>query len=116
MSILKYIDRLKRMDDLIRRKATGNAQEFAKKLEISQSQLFEELKEMKTLGAPIQYCHTRRSYFYEQDGKLVIDFTAEGRIVKGGLNIFDNFTYSRITRVLSDKLLCSRFLKEPREI
>ena len=29
MSLLKYIERLKRMDDLIRRKATGCADEFA---------------------------------------------------------------------------------------
>ena len=29
MSLLKYMERLKRMDDLIRRKATGCADEFA---------------------------------------------------------------------------------------
>jgi Mn-dependent DtxR family transcriptional regulator len=94
MSILKYIDRLKRMDDLIRRKATGTAQEFAEKLGISPSQLFQDLKEMRTLGAPIDYCPKRKSYFYEKEGKLVLDFATEGQALKGGQNIFENFTHS----------------------
>ena len=42
MSLLKYLERAKRMDDLIRRKATGNVEEFASKLGISQ----------KRMGAP----------------------------------------------------------------
>lgn len=91
MSILKYIDRLKRMDDLIRRKATGSAIEFAEKLEISPSQLFQDLKEMRALGAPIDYCPKRKSYFYGKEGKLVLDFTNEGQAVKGGQNFFENF-------------------------
>jgi biotin operon repressor len=53
MSLLKYIDRLKRMDDLIRRKATGSPEEFSQKLNISRSQLLQDLKELKELGAPI---------------------------------------------------------------
>jgi hypothetical protein len=89
MSILKYIDRLKRMDDLIRRKATGTPDEFAERLHISPSQLYADLNEMRALGAPIQYCSTRKSYFYELEGKLVIDFSTGGKAVKGGQGIFD---------------------------
>jgi hypothetical protein len=99
MSILKYIDRLKRMDDLIRRRATGTAQEFAEKLHISPSQLFQDLKEMRALGAPIDYCQKRKSYFYEKEGKLVLDFAAEGQSLKGGQNIFENFTHSSMAGV-----------------
>ena|SRR5882762_10429567 len=94
MSLLKYIDRLKRMDDLIRMKATGCANDFAHKLGISQSQLFQDLKEMKELGAPIQYCPTRKSYFYESEGRLTIDFMNEGQSIKGGKNMFDFYLYS----------------------
>jgi hypothetical protein len=89
MSLLKYIDRVKRMDNLIRLKATGCANEFASKLGISPSQLFQDLKEMKQLGAPIQYCSVRKSYVYESNGRLTIDFMSDGQHIKGGKNIFN---------------------------
>jgi predicted DNA-binding transcriptional regulator YafY len=77
MSLLKYVERLKKMDDLIIKKSTGNAEEFAKKINVSSSQLFKELKEMKELGAPIQYSHQKRSYFYSRNCKMVLDFIEE---------------------------------------
>ena len=87
MSLLKYIERLKRMDDLIRRKATGNAQEFAEKLGISQSQLFQDLKEMKELGAPVNYCQISRSYEYTRECGVILDFGKSK--IYGGNNITD---------------------------
>jgi hypothetical protein len=89
MSLLKYVERLKRMDDLISRKATGCAAEFARKLNISQSQLFNELKEMRELGAPIQYCQTRKTYFYENEGELTISFKTSS-FIKGGTKLINS--------------------------
>ncbi len=88
MSLIKYIERAKRMDDLIRRKATGCADEFAAKLGICQSQLYQDLKEMKELGAPIEYCPTRKSYFYNTEAKLTFTFNTNLSQIKGGQNIF----------------------------
>lgn len=90
MSLLKYIERLKRMDDLIRRKATGCADEFASKLGISKSQLYDELKEMKELGAPIEYCPTRKSYIYSAEASLTFTFRSDFKQIKGGQNIYRN--------------------------
>lgn len=93
MSLLKYIDRLKRMDDLIRRKATGNAEEFAEKLGISPSQLFQDLKEMKELGAPVNYCHISRSYLYTRDCGVILNFKSGN--IYGGMQVdeFRSFEY-----------------------
>lgn len=96
MSLLKYIERLKRMDDLIRRKSTGRAQEFANKLGISQSQLYEDLKEIRQLGAPVEYCGVRKSYIYTTDTRLIFSFRNEFENIKGGKN---NFGDSSITGV-----------------
>jgi hypothetical protein len=96
MSLLKYIDRLKRMDDLIRRKATGNAEEFARKLNVSPSQLFQELKEMKELGAPVEYSHNRKSYCYSSECKMVLDFVKDGKALNGGKNILNFSEHSII--------------------
>jgi predicted DNA-binding transcriptional regulator YafY len=89
MSLLKYVERLKRMDDLILKKATGNAEEFAKKINVSSSQLFKELKEMKVLGAPIEYSHERKSYFYSKNCKMVLDFIEASEARKENENVFE---------------------------
>lgn len=74
MSLLKYISRMRKIDRLIRMKATGRPDEFAEKLNLSRSSLMESLQEMKTLGAPITYCRYRKSYVYKSDVNLVIRF------------------------------------------
>lgn len=99
MSLLKYIHRLKRMDDLIRRKATGTPEEFAAKLGLGKSVLMEELSELRELGAKIAYCRERRSYYYEQSFLVMIgkQHGQSGETIKGG-NFFRRFcTDSDIT-------------------
>lgn len=115
MSLLKYIERLKRMDDLIRRRATGTAEEFSRKLEISKSQLFQDLKEIRELGAHVTYCHTRKSYVYENNCKLVLTFDQSYNI-RGG-NKFQNFSYSSIAGLSSVNLLMheQQFSRESRK-
>ncbi|NOS94486.1 MAG: HTH domain-containing protein [Cyclobacteriaceae bacterium] len=70
MSLLKYIERARRMDDLIRRRATGGSEEFARRLGISRSVLMENLKDLKEMGAPIQFCETTRTYYYKSEYHL----------------------------------------------
>lgn len=72
MSLLKYIERFKRMDDLIRRKATGAPDEFASRLNISKSMLMYELNDLKDLGAEVDYCSTTKSYYYVRPFALII--------------------------------------------
>ncbi len=72
MSLLKYVERLKRMDDLIRRKATGTPEEFANRLGIGRTILMEELRELKELGAELCYCKVRHSYYYANEFILKI--------------------------------------------
>ncbi len=72
MSLIKYIERLRRMDDLIRRKATGTPDEFANRLGLGKSVLMQELFELKELGAEITYCRVTKSYCYERDFILKI--------------------------------------------
>lgn len=74
MSFLKYLHRLQRIDDLIRRKATGNPKEFANKVNLCRSALMKYIREMKELGAPIAYCKHRESYYYEEEKELFTGF------------------------------------------
>ncbi|HTH58446.1 MAG TPA: HTH domain-containing protein [Cyclobacteriaceae bacterium] len=85
MSLLKYIDRLKRMDSLIKKEVTGTSNEFAEKLGISRSMLMENLNELKELGAEIAYCSYRRTYHYTNKFSIVI---GAAETVTGGINFF----------------------------
>lgn len=88
MSLLKYLERAQRIDNLIRRKATGNAEEFAHKLGLSRSVLMEHLRDMKELGAPIRFCDKRHSYFYEEDFNFIISRKSVLQDLRGGSNFF----------------------------
>ncbi len=70
MALLKYIERVRRIDMLIHMKATGPPMEFANKLGIRRSTLFQSLQEMKEMGVDIRYSNTRGSYYYA-DGRRI---------------------------------------------
>lgn len=82
MSLLKYINRLKYIDYMIKRKATGNLASFAGKNSLSKRSMSAVLSEMKALGFPIKYDRSRNSYYYDEDGKMVDKlFIKEGEIL-----------------------------------
>ena len=64
MDVIKYFNRIKAMDNCIRRKATGTPEEFAEKMNFSRSTLMEYIKLLKELNAPIEYDNLRKSYYY----------------------------------------------------
>lgn len=70
MWLIKYFDKIKRMDSLIARKATGNPNEFSEKLHLSKRSLMSYLQAMKSLGFPVKFDKERSTYFYEQNWKV----------------------------------------------
>ena len=70
----KIIERFEKIDYLITKKSTGSPSEFAKKLDIGESTLYEYLNELKVKGAPILYNKYKETYFYEEEGKFKIIF------------------------------------------
>jgi len=71
MSLRKYLERLKLTDSLIRKRGTGNSASLAKKLDLSRASVYKLIQEMKEEGFPISYCHTDKTYFYNEEGKMV---------------------------------------------
>ena len=73
--IENIVTRLKRIDRLVRLKATGSPQDLASRLGISTSTLYEHMDTMKRVfGAPLRYCRKRQSYVYDEEGKLELTF------------------------------------------
>ena len=70
-----YEDKLhliERIDKLIRLNATGTSYQLAELLCISRASVFRLLKYLRTMGAPIEYCKYRQTYYYQYSVKLGI--------------------------------------------
>ena len=70
----EIFQRLVRIDQLIRIKATGTPVELADKLGISERSVYEYLNLMKDLGAPIKFSSYRQTYYYDEEGSFNISF------------------------------------------
>lgn len=75
--LLKYTERLRHADQLIRLEATGAPRVFAKKLSISESYLYGILDEMKEMGLPLSYSKTKQTYHYTKPARLRIEIDVE---------------------------------------
>ena len=71
MSVLKYIQRIKHIDHLLRTKSSANLKTLCRKLNLSRSTVIEFLKEMKALGFPIKYDRKTHLYFYYEEGRMI---------------------------------------------
>lgn len=97
MNIIQKIERLKRLDQLIRLKATGSPKELSYKMGISRSVLLEDINILKLFGAKIDYCRIRRTYFHEKQGRFIVTFDEEHlnqkeqQKVRAGLRKFSFF-------------------------
>jgi predicted DNA-binding transcriptional regulator YafY len=77
MSAIRYINKILRINTLVKLRATGNPRELADKLGISERSVYEYISNMKELGAPIAYSYSHNSYIYYEEGDLVIGFSYE---------------------------------------
>ncbi len=64
MSIAKQLQRLLYLDQLIAKKNTGTPLELSQKIRVSERQVHNYLNTLKEMGAPIDYCYKRRTYYY----------------------------------------------------
>ena len=68
------IKRISHLDQLIYQKATGTPANLSRKVGMSERSIFDYLKLMKELGAPITYSRARSSYYYRSGGRFNIRF------------------------------------------
>jgi len=78
MKRLVDLEKLDRLDNLIRRKATGCPDELAKRLGLSRSSLFEFISFLRdVMEAPIHYNKYIPSYTYKYPTKFHLNFKRE---------------------------------------
>ena len=75
MKLQETIERYRKIDMLIRREKTGSPVEFADKLGISRSQLYNYLDELRDYGAGIIYDRAKGSYLYLYPVEIRAEFS-----------------------------------------
>jgi hypothetical protein len=70
----EVINRLHTVDRLIHIRGTGTPGCLARHLNISERSLYELIRLMKEMGAPIGYDKLRQSYYYEEEGRFDFSF------------------------------------------
>jgi predicted DNA-binding transcriptional regulator YafY len=73
------LQRLVRLDFLIAHKSTGTPADCANKIGISERSLYDYLKILKEMGAPVKFSRDRRTYFYSEGGRFHISFLPRER-------------------------------------
>ncbi len=68
------LERLERIDRLIRIKGTGGPAELAARLKMSERNIYQYLNLMRDLGAPIKFDPYRETYYYSEEGQFIICF------------------------------------------
>jgi predicted DNA-binding transcriptional regulator YafY len=68
------LHRLIRLDYLIKHKGTGTPADCAMKIGISERSLYDYLKLLKDMGAPVKFSRGRRTYYYCEGGHFHISF------------------------------------------
>jgi len=85
MNFIEKTRLIERVDQLIRMKATGSASELGKRIGIGRSTVYEVLDVMKNMGAEIEYCNRRKSYYYDTEKVLAIGFVDKKKIRGGSM-------------------------------
>lgn len=75
MKAIQQLERLKRINELIKAKCTGRPEMLCNKLNISRRQLFKDLEFFKDLGAEIAYSKIRETYYYPNGHELDISYS-----------------------------------------
>lgn len=84
MHVIKVIHYLQKISHCINKSDTGTPKELALKLKIGERQVLRYIDLMKQLGAPVDYCRKRKSYYFRVKGCFSAGFTSFEEESAGG--------------------------------
>lgn len=93
MNFIKQMERIKKMHILIQTEKTGSPAVFAKKLQLSRSQLYNVLELMKSFDASIKYCKKKESYYYSEPFDLELKYSLKTIVNDETKEIFGGFDF-----------------------
>lgn len=110
MKFLCYIERINRINYLLHHRATGTPGEFACKIGVSRTRLYEMLDELRSYGAPISYNRTVRTFYYHEPFDIQVALsikplsTVERKTHLGGAKQVPSYFFSgRCVRIFTER-------------
>lgn len=77
MNFIHQIERLQKLNKLLKAENTGTPEELADKLCISRRQLYNHIEELKNIGLAIKYCKRQKTFYYVEGSGLYVDFSLQ---------------------------------------
>jgi len=74
MKAIEQLERLQRINELIKAERTGSPEEFAEHLHISRRQLYEYIGFIKDFGVDINYSKGRKTFYLSNGHELNINY------------------------------------------
>ncbi|MBK7107400.1 MAG: hypothetical protein IPH62_19205 [Ignavibacteriae bacterium] len=74
---IENLERIKKINKLIKNQQTGNSNDFALKLNICRRQLFNIIEYLRAIGAPIKYNKKMETFYYDNDFNLEIKYSVK---------------------------------------
>jgi len=74
MTFLEKLNTIERLHQLIHMQATGKPNVLANKLGLSRRAVFDIINLIKQLGAPVEYCIYKQTYYYTFECELNIRY------------------------------------------
>ena len=96
MTILKQLQRFNKTNKLIIAENTGNPENFAEKLGVCRSHLFNIIEQFKEYGAPIRYSKKNETYYYTSVFNLELKYSLKTTTETEEKEIFAGFCQSPI--------------------
>lgn len=94
MKMIYQLERIKKINRMIKSANTGSPKEFAGELGISESHFYRYIEELQEMGIPIQYSRARKTYYYENNTELSLSYSLKliseygTKEIIGGCEIF----------------------------
>ena len=92
MNMTGQLQRIQKMNRMIKSENTGSPKEFADELGISESHFHRYIEELQEMGIPILYSRSRRTYYYENNMELSLSYSLKiisdqgAKEIIGGVN------------------------------
>ena len=74
MKLFEFFDKMKLFNRLVEQERTGTPDEFAKRLDISRSALYNVINDLRSREVVISYSRAKQTFYYENPVSLEIRF------------------------------------------
>lgn len=77
MNNLKQIEQLRKLHRMIKLETTGSPKTMAKRMHVSERQLYNLIDQLRTMDAPIRFNRRANTYFYAHDFELLVNISVK---------------------------------------